>query len=102
MYATDTLALQVARQAVALGHMDQVEAPLRLFFCLPFAHSERIADQNFSVQLNAQLGVTYREHAEAHREIIRRFGRFPHRNELLMRTTTAAEQRFLAEGGFAG
>lgn len=102
MYATDDLALHFARQAEERGHMNAVEAPLRLFFCLPFAHSENAADQDLSLRLNARLGRTAQAHAQRHRDIIRRFGRFPHRNPILMRTTTAAEQAFLDAGGFAG
>lgn len=102
MYATDGLALRVARQAIARGHMEQAEPALQLFFCLPFAHSENLADQELSVELNARLGAAARSHAEGHREIIRRFGKFPHRNPLLLRETTAPERAFLAAGGFAG
>ncbi len=102
MYSTDVLARHFARQALAANHMNGVAPNLRLFFCLPFAHSEDLADQDVSVQLNTRLGATERAHAEGHRDIIRRFGRFPHRNPLLLRETTAAEQAFLDEGGFAG
>lgn len=102
MYATDPLARHFARMAHAAGHMHSVEPALRLFFCLPFAHSENIDDQNLSVELNAQLGPAERSHAEGHRDIIRRFGRFPHRNALLLRETTSQEQAFLDQGGFAG
>lgn len=102
MYSTDSLARRFARQALALGHVDRVEAELRLFFCLPFAHSEDLADQDLSVDLNTRLGSEARRHAEGHREIVRRFGRFPHRNALLGRESTAAEQAFLRDGGFAG
>lgn len=102
MYATDPLARLHARQAVEAGHMERVEPALRLFFCLPFAHSEDIADQDISVALNARLGPTWLEHAEGHRDIIRRFGRFPHRNPMLGRATTPEEKRFLETGGFRG
>ncbi|MBP7452852.1 MAG: DUF924 family protein [Ottowia sp.] len=102
MYATDVLARQHARTAVAAGHMDRVDPALRLFFCLPFAHSEDLADQDRSVELNTLIGPAAREHALGHRNIIVRFGRFPHRNPLLGRQTTAAEQAFLDRGGFAG
>ena len=102
MYATDGLALHFARQAEARGYMNAVEAPMRLFFCLPFAHSENAADQDISLRLNARLGSAAQAHAERHRDIIGRFGRFPHRNPILMRNTTAAEQAFLDAGGFAG
>lgn len=102
MYTTDPLARHFARMAHAAEHMDSVESELRLFFCLPFAHSERIEDQDLSVELNARLGPAERSHAEGHRDIIRRFGRFPHRNPLLLRETTVEEQAFLDQGGFAG
>lgn len=102
MYATDPLALHFARQAQAMGHGEAIDAELRLFLHLPFCHSEDLADQDVSVALSTPLGGPAREHAEGHREIIRRFGRFPHRNTLLGRETTAEERAFLAEGGFAG
>ncbi len=102
MYATDALARHVARQALARGHVDRVESALRLFFCLPFAHAEDLADQDLSVALNTRLGPEARRHAEGHREIVRRFGRFPHRNALLGRESTAIELAFLRDGGFAG
>jgi len=102
MYATDTLARHHARLALAQGHMEQVEKALRLFFCLPFAHSEDLADQDLSITLHATLGPDYMPHAQEHRDIVLRFGRFPHRNSLLLRDTTAEEQAFLEAGGFAG
>ena len=102
MYATDTAARRHARAAMAAGHMAAVAPSLQLFFCLPFAHSENLADQDLSVELNTHLGATARAHALGHRDIVQRFGRFPHRNLLLGRATTAAEQAFLDDGGFAG
>lgn len=102
MYATDALARHYARLAQAAGHMERVEKDLRLFFCLPFAHSEEIADQDVSVALNAKLGEPWLSHAEGHRDIVRRFGRFPHRNPMLGRNTTTEETRFLKAGGFQG
>ncbi|MGE0797351.1 MAG: DUF924 family protein [Lautropia sp.] len=102
MYATDALARHFARAADAAGFIDRVEPALRLFFCLPFAHSEDLADQDRSVTLNTRLGADARSHAAGHRDIIRRFGRFPHRNPMLGRDTTSAEQAFLDSGGFAG
>ena len=75
---------------------------LALFVYLPFGHSEQIADQERSVALSRRLGAPNLAHAEGHREIVRRFGRFPHRNAILGRVTTPEEQRFLDEGGFAG
>ncbi|PTM39673.1 DUF924 family protein [Bosea sp. 124] len=102
MYATDPLARSFARRAEAMGQGDAIEPELRLFLHLPFCHSEDLADQDLSVQLSTPLGELALEHAEGHREIIRRFGRFPHRNALLGRETTAEEAAFLSEGGFSG
>lgn len=102
MYATDPVARHYARLAHAAGHMERVEPDLRLFFCLPFAHSEDMDDQALSVKLNARLGQPWLDHAEGHRDIIRRFGRFPHRNPMLGRATTAQEAGFLKAGGFQG
>lgn len=82
--------------------MDDVEPKMRLFFCLPFAHSEDMEDQDISVRLNGQLGQRWLDHAQGHRDIIRRFGRFPHRNPMLGRVTTLEEQAFLSKGGFRG
>jgi uncharacterized protein (DUF924 family) len=102
MYATDSLARHFARLADAAGFADQVDPSLRLFFCLPFSHSEDLADQDRAVALNAALGAEARSHAEGHRDIVRRFGRFPHRNPMLGRETTEAESAFLRNGGFKG
>lgn len=102
MYATDPLARYFARRALSAGYFDRVEPELRLFFCLPFSHSEAIADQDLAVQLNARLGEPWLSHAHGHRDIVRRFGRFPHRNPLLGRETTREEAGFLAQGGFSG
>ncbi|MGA7179876.1 MAG: DUF924 family protein [Thiobacillaceae bacterium] len=102
MYATDAQARQVADHAIGSGFDLHAPNDLRLFFYLPFAHAESLADQDRSVELTKRLGLEYVKHALEHREIIHRFGRFPHRNELLGRTTTVEEEHFLDEGGFAG
>jgi uncharacterized protein (DUF924 family) len=102
MYATDDLARTIADAAIARGHDLGVEDALRLFFYLPFAHSEQLADQERSVALCRSLRADDLRHAEGHRDIIRRFGRFPHRNPIVGRTMTAAEQDYLDRGGFAG
>lgn len=102
-FATDAQALAVAERAIARGFDDAYEAPERRVFYMPFMHSEELADQERCIALCAAAedpeGVKY---AEVHRNIIRDFGRFPHRNEVLERDTTAEEKRFLMEGGFAG
>ena len=102
MYETDPLARHYARKAESVGHMRKVDADLKLFFCLPFAHSEDVVDQDLSVALNARLGQPWLSHAEGHRDIIRRFDRFPHRNVMLGRQTSEQEDAFLGSGGFAG
>jgi uncharacterized protein (DUF924 family) len=102
MYATDVMARSAASAALEAGHDETVQMELRLFFYLPFAHSEDLADQERSVALNRPLGQPNLSHAEGHREIVRRFGRFPHRNPILGRRMTPEEQRFLDAGGFAG
>lgn len=102
MYATDAMARQVADAALKAGHDQAVEAGLRLFFYLPFGHSESLADQERSVALNETLGEPNLSHAKRHRDIVRRFGRFPHRNPILGRAMTPDEQRYLDEGGYAG
>jgi uncharacterized protein (DUF924 family) len=101
MFATDPLALSFARQAVARGHDRAVEPALRVFFYLPFEHSESLADQERAVALCEGLD-NYAKYARTHRDVIARFGRFPHRNAVHGRETTAEERAFLDEGGFAG
>jgi uncharacterized protein (DUF924 family) len=102
MYATDTTARLAAAVAILGGHDRAVEPELALFFYLPFAHSEELADQDRSVALVRRLGAHHLAKAERHRGIIRRFGRFPHRNPILGRTMTAEEQAYLDGGGYAG
>ena len=102
MYATDTTARRVAHAAIEAGHDRAVDPELSLFFYLPFGHCENLADQERSVELARRLGQPDLSHAERHRDIIRRFGRFPHRNPILGRTMTEEEQRYLDGGGYAG
>jgi uncharacterized protein (DUF924 family) len=106
-FATDPLARAITRRAIARGFDKGVEAELRPFFYLPFEHSEALDDQEegvgFCQTLAAETGDQETlKWAVLHRDIIARFGRFPHRNPMLGRQTTAEEQAFLDEGGFAG
>ncbi len=104
-FACDPLARAVAREALACGHDLATPPDMRLFFYLPYTHSEAQNDQDQAVALGEaleQAGGPSAKSAREHRDIIRRFGRFPHRNGLLGRTTTTEEQAFLAKGGFAG
>ncbi len=102
MFATDPLARHYAQQAIGKGHDLAVEADIRVFFYLPFEHSEDLDDQKRSVELHRANAEAYLKYAVDHLEIIERFGRFPHRNPQLGRDTTAAEKAFLDGGGFAG
>lgn len=101
-FATDAMARAVADGAVRLGLDRQIAEDLRLFFYLPFSHSEEPADQQRAVELTGSLGGDADRHARQHRDIIERFGRFPHRNTVLGRSSTPEELAYLAEGGFAG
>jgi uncharacterized protein (DUF924 family) len=102
MYATDALARRIADRAIHDGHDLQAGHDMALFFYLPFAHSEELADQERSVALADRLGEPSRSNAKRHHGIIARFGRFPHRNPILGRKMRPEEQRFLDEGGYAG
>jgi uncharacterized protein (DUF924 family) len=102
-YATDPLARLVARNAIAKSFDQQVAMPQRQFFYLPFEHSEELADQELAVALMEKTGdADLVKWAKLHMDIIRRFGRFPHRNAVVGRTTTPEEQAFLDGGGFSG
>ncbi len=102
MFATDAQARQVARAALERRFGQQVDGELRQFLIMPFMHSEDLADQLLCVRLAADLPTDTLRYAVEHRDIIERFGRFPHRNAILGRATTVEEQRFLDEGGFSG
>ncbi|WP_370632130.1 DUF924 family protein [Pusillimonas sp. MFBS29] len=102
MFATDAQARQYARHAIAAGHIEQVDPSLSLFFCVPFIHSEDIDDQRYGVELYREFATGNISFAVDHCDIIARFGRFPHRNAILGRQSTAEELQFLGDGGFAG
>jgi uncharacterized protein (DUF924 family) len=103
IYAADPLARGVADRALARGFDQPLAKNERAFFYLPFEHSEHPADQERSVALTrAFADAEALKWAEHHADIIRRFGRFPHRNALLGRKSTPEEQAFLDSGGFAG
>ena len=102
MFATDPLAQYFAERAIASGHDLAVDPRLRQFFYLPFEHAESLVTQNRGVSLMEHLDADSLRWAVLHRDIIKRFGRFPHRNAALGRQTTQAEQDFLEAGGFSG
>jgi uncharacterized protein (DUF924 family) len=102
-FAADPLAHEAAKRALARGFDRSIDATLRQFFYIPFMHSETLADQDLCVQLCQALGETdLSQYAMMHRDVIAQFGRFPHRNPIVGRDTTADEQKFLDGGGFAG
>lgn len=102
VYATDAQARAAADAAVRAGFDDAVPAELQQFFYLPFMHSEDLRDLERCVALNAEVGGESLRWARHHRDVVARFGRFPHRNGVLGRASTPDEERFLAEGGFSG
>lgn len=102
-YACDAQALALARDVVARGLDMDMPAEQRKWFYMPYMHSENLADQEACVELFRRSELTDNlPHAIEHAEIIRRFGRFPHRNAVLGRRTTEAEQDYLDRGGFRG
>jgi len=101
-FATDALALRLARQAVEEGLHSTLREPEQQFFFMPFCHSETLTDQDDGVALLevSMPGSSTLLHAQAHREVIIEFGRFPFRNKALDRDSTPAEQAFLDRGGY--
>jgi len=102
-YSTDGQAREVASRAIARGADTRIEAALLEFLYKPLMHSEQWSDQQRCAELFRKAGNTDNlRYAEDHADIIRRFGRFPHRNRVLGRSTTSQEQAFLDNGGFSG
>jgi uncharacterized protein (DUF924 family) len=102
-WSTDPLALAVAERAIARGYDRGVQSELRQFFYLPFMHAEDLAAQERSVALYEALrNADNLKWARHHRDIVARFGRFPHRNEVLGRESTPEELAFLVEDSFRG
>lgn len=103
MFATDPLALGFAKEAIRRGHDQSVAPELRAFILMPLMHSESLADQEQLLTLiNTESEPETYRFAVIHRDIIARFGRFPHRNACLYRQTTPQEAEFLVSGGFSG
>jgi uncharacterized protein (DUF924 family) len=93
-FATDAKALTLAKGAIAKGMDKELAAEQQRFLYMPFMHSENLKDQDISVALFAKDKMSY-NYAVRHREIIQKFGRFPHRNNLLGRKSTKEEIDFL-------
>jgi len=99
-FATDSLALKEAKAAHAVGADMAVNEERRTFFYMPFEHAEDPAEQARSVSLFEALGnANYLDYAYQHQDIIKRYGRFPHRNPILGRVSTPEEKAYLAEPG---
>lgn len=99
-FAHDAKALAIARTAIATGIADGLSRDERLFLYLPFEHQEDVDAQARSLELFSSLGdPELTKYAQAHKDIIDRFGRFPHRNAILGRTSTAEELEFLGSPG---
>jgi uncharacterized protein (DUF924 family) len=102
-FAGDARALRVAKTSVAHGFHQKMPAPEAMWFVMPFEHAEDLECQDRAVALFTSMGLLEMVHwADLHKDIIIRFGRFPHRNPILGRTSTPDEIAFLKSGGFAG
>lgn len=101
-FSSDRAALAAAKVAIEKGWDLKIDPPARQFFYLPLMHSESMTDQDHCVRLmHMRLDSPDNlRHAQAHREVIRKFGRFPYRNAALGRTTSQAETKFMEDGGY--
>ena len=103
-FSSDRVAIAAAKSAIAKGYDLKIDPPARQFFYLPLMHSENLCDQDRCIRLMKermpQTGASNLLHARAHREVIRKFGRFPTRNAALSRPSTAAESGYLSDGGY--
>ena len=98
-YAFDALARRIANGALDRGWNAALTHAQRQFLAMPLMHSEAIADQRRSLAVYARLGRRYgRPFAVSHYRMIARFGRFPHRNEVLRRASSPAERRAVKQG----
>ena len=102
-FAWDDLALGAAKRLIAKNYDLKIPQTRRAFVYMPYMHSENLADQESCVALIDQRleSKNTLHHAREHRKVIAKFGRFPHRNEILGRTSTPAEARFLGSGGYS-
>lgn len=103
-FRLDRQARAAAKAAISRGWDLRIDAPARQFFYMPLMHSENLCDQDRCVRLLAERmpkeGPDHLLHAKAHREIIRKFGRFPFRNEALGRSFNPGEAEFIESGGY--
>ncbi len=97
-FGGDALALQIAKAAIERGFEGEMSAGERYFLYMPFMHSESLADQDRCVACFEALGDGVK-YAQGHRDIVARFGRFPHRNDVLGRESSDEERQFLTQPG---
>ncbi len=104
-FVADRSARAAAKSAINRDWDLRIDEPARQFMYMPLVHSENLIDQDRAIRLffsrMPETGADNLLHAKAHREVIRRFGRFPFRNDALGRKTSTAEANFLAQGGYA-
>jgi uncharacterized protein (DUF924 family) len=102
-FAADAKALAIANRSIRRGDHYKMPATMARWFVMPFVHAEDLDAQRRGVALFTTMGFSNRAYwAQIHLDIIAKFGRFPHRNPILGRTSTPEERAFLAAGGFAG
>ncbi len=103
-FGSDQRALAAAKMSVSKGWDCKIDEPARQFFYMPLMHSENLSDQDRAVRLFMTRmpinGPMHLGHARAHREVIRRYGRFPTRNEALKRRSSGPEREYIAMGGY--
>ncbi|MFC4214883.1 DUF924 family protein [Pseudophaeobacter arcticus] len=103
-FHSDRMALSAAKNAIQKKWDMKIDEPGRQFFYMPLMHSENLCDQERCVRLMLQrmpeTGAVNLFHARAHREVIRDFGRFPYRNAVLSRHSTAPEKTYVESGGY--
>lgn len=97
-FATDHLAVQIARGAIEKGYDEGLGDDARAFIYMPFEHSEDMDDQRESLRLMHAINAEYGGYAQKHFDVIERFGRFPHRNAALGRADRPGEAEAIAEG----
>lgn len=102
-FAQDEKALKLAKLAVESDYLSQVDPEIMPFMIMPYMHSENLEDQQACVDIMTTQGLDgYIKSAIQHLEIIKNFGRFPHRNEILNREMSESEREYLEQGGFSG
>lgn len=102
-YASDGKALALAKLSISQGHDLATPEPARQFFYMPLEHSESLTDQDHCVRMMSMnmSDPELLKHAKAHRDVIRKFGRFPYRNAHLGRSSTEAELEYIEAGGYS-